>query len=173
MDRACPVCGDPVTGRPNKVYCQRSCYHTLRQRRALGIADVPFERQCGYCEQPFRSKDGRRGYCGDECTSIAKGLREVRRRYGLTMDQYRTLWRDQGGKCAICEQSERTARNRLLCVDHDHESGAVRGLLCSQCNRAIGLLGDSPATLLKAASYVARPIPTDATEEIPRATVQN
>jgi hypothetical protein len=49
---------------------------------------------------------------------------------------------------------ERTARNRLLTVDHDHVSGHVRGLLCSHCNRAIGLLSDDPKVIEAAASYV-------------------
>lgn len=74
--------------------------------------------------------------------------------YGITRDEYRKLWLSQGGVCAICVQPERTARNRLLTIDHDHATGQVRGLLCSQCNRAIGLLGDSPEVIEAAARYL-------------------
>jgi hypothetical protein len=74
--------------------------------------------------------------------------------YGITREQYRALWLAQKGVCAVCRKPERTARNRLLTIDHDHVTGQVRGLLCSQCNRAIGLLDDSPKVIEAAASYV-------------------
>lgn len=61
---------------------------------------------------------------------------------------------DQGGLCAICRQPERTARNQVLAVDHDHSTGEVRGLLCSHCNRAVGLLADDPARLIRALAYL-------------------
>jgi hypothetical protein len=70
------------------------------------------------------------------------------------MHEYRRMWLKQGGVCMICRQPERTARNRLLTIDHDHVAGHVRGLLCSQCNRAIGLLNDDPIVIRAAASYV-------------------
>lgn len=70
------------------------------------------------------------------------------------MEEYRALWLRQGGACAICKKPERTARNRLLTIDHDHNTGHVRGLLCSQCNRAIGLLQDDPKVIAAAARYV-------------------
>jgi len=60
----------------------------------------------------------------------------------------------QGGVCAICGKPEATARTKRLCVDHCHETGKVRGLLCSHCNRAIGLLGDSCAILASAITYL-------------------
>lgn len=75
-------------------------------------------------------------------------------RYGITREKYRDMWREQRGLCAICNQPERSERNRLLCADHDHETGRFRGLLCSQCNRAIGLLNDDPDTIAIAARYV-------------------
>ena len=59
-------------------------------------------------------------------------------RYGLTEADYEMMFRQQSGRCAICQkESER----RRLCVDHDHESGVVRGLLCDRCNRrVVGLI---------------------------------
>lgn len=71
------------------------------------------------------------------------------------MQQYRAMWLRQNGVCAICELPERTERNRLLIIDHDHVTGQVRALLCSQCNRAIGLLRDDPKVIAAAARYVA------------------
>jgi hypothetical protein len=72
--------------------------------------------------------------------------------YFLTPAQYAGMHSGQGGACAICG-SGCVSGNRLA-VDHDHQTGAVRGLLCTLCNTAIGKLKDSPALLRKAADYI-------------------
>lgn len=80
-------------------------------------------------------------------------------RYGLTLDQYAELLRKQRGVCAICGEPETLVRKGTLCqltIDHDHTTGQVRGLLCNNCNRAIGLLKDSPEHLRTAAEYLER-----------------
>jgi hypothetical protein len=68
------------------------------------------------------------------------------RKYGLTPEAYDAMLTSQGGLCAACRQPE-TGRNQFgvcrLAVDHDHDTGVVRGLLCMRCNRCLGLLGDS------------------------------
>lgn len=79
----------------------------------------------------------------------------IKSQYGITVDAYQYLLDKQGGKCAICEQGNGLRR---LCVDHCHETGAVRGLLCTGCNSAIGKLDDNPNLLRKAASYLERAI---------------
>lgn len=152
--RTCPACGGPVTGRPNKVYCERRCYRLTHMRRTKGIEPPQLDRPCGHCSKTFRSHDGRQDYCTDTCMRTAKSLRQVRRLYGIAPSDYLALVERQGGVCAICRQPERTERNRLLTVDHCHQTGQVRGLLCSQCNRAIGLLGDDPKKIRAAAAYV-------------------
>jgi hypothetical protein len=119
-------------------------------------APAAIDRPCRYCGASFSSTDGRQYYCSDDCSRTAKSLREAYRRYGMTMEQYRAMWLHQGGVCAICGMPERTDRNRLLTIDHDHTTGAVRALLCSQCNRALGLLGDDPKVIDAAAEYVRR-----------------
>jgi hypothetical protein len=75
--------------------------------------------------------------------------------------EYNALLREQGGVCAVCGKDEpnahgRTGKQFRLAVDHCHQTGAVRGLLCQKCNRAIGLLGDDPALMRKAISYLLR-----------------
>ena len=79
--------------------------------------------------------------------------------YGITTQDYDALLRQQGGVCAICGNGEpdahgRTGKKFRLSVDHCHDTGAVRGLLCQKCNRAIGLLNDDPIRLRKAISYL-------------------
>src|ERR1700674_3684701 len=70
-----------------------------------------------------------------------------KRAYGITIDDYDRMYHDQGGICAICyrvETAQVNGHTRLLCVDHNHLTKKVRGLLCSSCNRAVGYLGDCP-----------------------------
>lgn len=80
------------------------------------------------------------------------------RRYGITVDDILAMEDEQGGLCAICGKPETSKGNnqqvKSLSIDHDHETGEVRGLLCNNCNRAIGLLGDSVDTLLSAIQYL-------------------
>lgn len=82
-------------------------------------------------------------------------------KYGITPGEYDRMYDEQDGLCAIClSQRSRlgtgASRGDVLCVDHDHESGRVRGLLCQRCNRAIGLLGDDHDVLLSAIDYLQR-----------------
>lgn len=77
----------------------------------------------------------------------------LRLRYGLTSEKYSTLLALQGDCCAICRTIAPT-HGRRLAVDHDHDTGAVRGLLCGPCNRAIGYLGDSPDRVAAALFYL-------------------
>lgn len=65
--------------------------------------------------------------------------------YGISLTQYERLLEQQGGVCAICGRPPRT--RPVLDVDHDHLNGLVRGLLCGNCNRAVGLLDEDPGTL--------------------------
>jgi len=78
----------------------------------------------------------------------------LKRNYGLTIHQFDALLRAQGGGCAVCGATESGGRIKNLSVDHCHASKKVRGLLCNNCNRGIGLLGDSPVLLSKASAYV-------------------
>lgn len=78
----------------------------------------------------------------------------IGRTYGITAEEYATLLAAQQGACAICGQK----RSYRLNVDHDHASGAVRGLLCRLCNgRLLTAARDNPATLRSAADYLENP----------------
>jgi len=75
-----------------------------------------------------------------------------RERYGITTEQYEAILASQGGVCALCREPP---KKRRLCVDHDHDSGAVRELLCNICNRAVAHLED-PAWYAAALDYLKR-----------------
>src|SRR5947207_5846614 len=75
--------------------------------------------------------------CGHPDHKSKVRARHLWRRYGLTLDDFETLWRNQEGRCALCHRPLRRGR-RQTCVDHDHDTGRVRGLLCILCNQSLG-----------------------------------
>ena len=82
-------------------------------------------------------------------------LRQDLRVYGLTVEAYEALLAAQGGVCAICRRPPAAdGRQKRLHVDHDHATDAVRGLLCSNCNTALGLLDDDVDRIAAAIFYL-------------------
>lgn len=77
---------------------------------------------------------------------------KIQRHYGINGEQFAEMERKQNGVCAICELPPKDGK--FLAVDHDHQTGAVRGLLCISCNRGIGYLADDPQRLRKALAYL-------------------
>lgn len=73
-------------------------------------------------------------------------------RYGITLDDYNSMLEAQGGVCAVCKQSGHTKQR--LHVDHNHESGQVRSLLCALCNAALGALKEDLDLIESLAQYV-------------------
>jgi hypothetical protein len=73
----------------------------------------------------------------------------VTEKYGISGAEFDALVEKQQGCCAICDEEASP-----LCVDHDHVTKEVRGLLCSSCNKGIGFLRDNPARLWRAAEYL-------------------
>lgn len=81
-----------------------------------------------------------------------KLLRAALRRAGATREWWDQRLAECGGRCEICgEPPKRYAR---LSIDHNHETGELRGLLCKDCNNALGLLGDHPEKLRAALQYL-------------------
>ncbi len=74
-------------------------------------------------------------------------------RYGVTLAEYDAMLEAQGGACAICGKAP-GEEGRRLAVDHDHETGEVRGLLCGKCNQGIGCLQDSAELARRAMMYL-------------------
>jgi hypothetical protein len=83
--------------------------------------------------------------------------RSLSRTYGITIAEYDAMSAAQGHVCAICKQPEARIKDgkvQFLAVDHCHDTGRVRGLLCNNCNRAVGLLKDDVAILRRAVDYL-------------------
>ena len=77
---------------------------------------------------------------------------DLKRNYGLTLEEYNQMFVNQNGLCLICGQTEKSGKK--LSVDHNHETGKVRGLLCNSCNIGIGVFNDNLLLLLKAIRYL-------------------
>lgn len=82
----------------------------------------------------------------------------LKRKFGITSDQYKEMLSRQNNVCAICNGIERTKANskrvQQFSVDHCHTTGKIRGLLCSPCNTAIGLFCDNVENLKSAIKYL-------------------
>lgn len=96
-------------------------------------------------------KDGYQHYCTD-CYNKIRKPSYLKRVYGISVEEWNTLFLKQGEKCAICSTTTD------LCVDHNHITEKVRGLLCHKCNTALGLLQDNTQYLSNAIAYLNEPL---------------
>ncbi len=81
--------------------------------------------------------------------------RSILKKYGLTNEEYDELLEAQQGRCGICGTDKTGhSKNKYFCVDHDHKTSKVRGLLCYKCNIALGHFQDNPSILLRAVEYL-------------------
>lgn len=105
---------------------------------------------------------------GPRCVSHHRAVKAARRAdthekrvqatYGLLEGQYDAIYAHQGGVCAICGPvTGRNGKTRRLSVDHNHDTGEVRGLLCRPCNTLVGMFRDDPSTFLRGAEYLVHP----------------
>jgi hypothetical protein len=118
-----------------------TCKHPDRPWYAKGVCHYCYHSVLRFKNDPGRKKDG-----------ISRRKRVLRRRYGISPEEYNQLFEAQGGVCAICHRPCRSGR--ALAVDHDHHTGKVRGLLCVCCNQAIGAFGDDPEVMSRALRYL-------------------
>jgi hypothetical protein len=79
--------------------------------------------------------------------------RKLKRVFGITLGEFRVLSESQNDLCAICNKKE-IIPNRSLCVDHDHTTGKIRGLLCYKCNVMIGMSNESIQIMENALTYL-------------------
>ena len=109
--------------------------------------------RCKVCDNVARKK-----YYETNEKSLEKrterGRRHKYKKYGLTPEGYNILLMGQQNKCAICGSEETRSTSHELSVDHNHTTGKIRGLLCNNCNRGIGLLGDNIDNISRAYLYL-------------------
>ena len=112
-------------------------------------------KECGSC---FTPKAPSEMYCSDNCKDRGLTTAYLKRNYGITLSLYEKIHTEQGGRCKLCGGEgflmDIKRHSVKLVVDHCHETGKVRGLLCHNCNRALGLLKDNTETLERAIAYL-------------------
>lgn len=78
----------------------------------------------------------------------------LRRKYNMTIEAYDVMVKEQKGLCYICHKLPTSGRNKKLVIDHDHETGLIRRLLCDQCNRLVGYLHEDCNFIMQIYDYV-------------------
>lgn len=131
------------------------------KRKALGIclSCGKHPAPCKSCQERNREymRRKRAGLPPEEKTRQWHSKRHyyLKYKFGITEEQYETMLSKQNHCCAICKSSNSgDKRSSRLSIDHCHKTGAIRGLLCSSCNKAIGLMKDSPEIFSAAIGYL-------------------
>ena len=91
-------------------------------------------------------------------TPAVRRSRNLRYRFGITDEHFSLLLAAQQGKCAICDATECLPKSgkRQLAIDHDHNTGQIRGLLCTRCNVGLGMFRDELALVERAVAYLSK-----------------
>lgn len=114
-------------------------------------------------DNPERRAARAREYRASGRKEMADRKSYLKRQYGLSVEGYDAMLASQDGVCAVCSRPPTPGIS--LHVDHDHETGRIRGLLCFRCNNALGDMEDDPVLLRAAARYLEPPVPRDSSIE--------
>lgn len=142
--------------RGYSCYCEKCTAILEESKRQCGSRIDDFGRECSVCGEYKtwdyfpKARGCFRGYAST-CNKCSY-LKRIKAKYGITKEEYALLQKEQNYSCAICGELIDESSN--LCVDHDHETGKVRGLLCAQCNKGLGHFRDSPKALMNAVRYI-------------------
>ena len=112
----------------------------------------------GLCERHYRKAHWASGHRPPSHNYESRRSARLKHRYGITAAEYDSLYEAQGGCCAICKKPAEAGSSpghwkNKLAVDHCHDTGKIRGLLCNKCNTVIGSLADE-SVALAAARYL-------------------
>ena len=128
-------------------------------------------RVCVVCKHKFTpTKKAPRARRCATCATAAARTSNRRAKYKLSAAEFRALWAMQRGRCAICLSPfpVETQTRTTIRVDHDHITGAVRGLLCNACNVGVGMFRDDAARMRRAVDYLSRSSSEQARQQPPR-----
>jgi len=99
------------------------------------------------------TKEYKNKWAQKPCSKLKAKEYRLKKDYGITMEQYNQMLINQKECCAICNKHQNQLKKKLD-IDHNHETGKIRGLLCNPCNQAIGLLKDNSELLQSAINYL-------------------
>ena len=133
----------------------RTCFQKRASARYRANPEAAKERTRRWQqENPERYRAQQQKAKESGAKKLADRKSHLKRKYGMTIEDYDGMLEAQGGGCAICGRAPRP--DISLHVDHDHETGRIRGLLCFPCNNTLGDFEDDPARLYAAADYLTR-----------------
>ena len=139
MDKTCYVCGETK---------ELTLGFSKNKQRKDG-----YDNRCKTCRTRIETE--RMANLSDEqreayrATWRKKNFRNKYRKYGLTFEEYEAMYKEVTGICRLCK-----THHEFLVVDHDHDTGRVRGLLCNHCNLGLGHFRDSIHSLQSAIDYL-------------------
>ena len=154
--KTCAECSTQFArGNAGTFLCSKRCTDAWHNRRKRSGIPIVFELTCFGCgvvfEAPNVQSAAKCPACSKHKTRAATAA--VLRRLGWDIVDYEAALACQQGCCAICG---RESDSRRLCADHDHTSGKPRGLLCAQCNAALGVVEANTGWLDSARAYLER-----------------
>lgn len=131
--------------------------HNLKIIKLNSTLDDKSNKICTQCEinKPICDFNKTKKGLNSKCKSCMKN-NHILRTFGLNDAQYKILIKYQSGLCKICDKHQSKCGPKGLVVDHDHKNGQIRGLLCVNCNTAIGLLKEDIRILKRAIEYILR-----------------
>ncbi len=166
----CSKCGGEHTGS-HSSYC-KACFAEYARNRyqanpekgraasAKWAAANPGQNQKRYAKDPEKWNEYHRQWRAEnpESRKVTRRKGHLKSLYGISIKDFEAMMYEQGNCCAICgsEMTVGTRGNQTACVDHDHDTGEVRALLCALCNAGLGSFKDNPDLMLAAAAYVLR-----------------
>lgn len=159
----CQGCSGPASycerGKYFRKYCA-ACKSIHERRDSCSLCGGPLDgAHISYCKACFSTYYRERRARDPEKHRYAEWRYEIQKSYGITPDEWNAMFVRQGGRCAACGSTSTTGRDRFD-VDHNHDSGAVRGLLCRGCNMAIGYVHEDVGRLQGIIDYLTRTEPS-------------
>lgn len=167
--RCCDRCGAQYdASSASQRFCCLDCnirWHNEAKSEAKRQARADSGRSCSRCRGPIPpERTAAAKYCSRRCARADltsrprhKALQRdlnLKRLYGVSAIDVQAMVERQGGGCAVCGTTDWPGKGRCPHVDHDHQTGLIRGALCDPCNRGLGMFADNPARLRAAAHYL-------------------
>lgn len=105
-------------------------------------------------EANLKNRQKRKEFYSSPDGIISSRKTHLKRKYGISLDEYNVQLEKQEFKCALCGGNETHDKHKVLAVDHCHKTGKIRGLLCFKCNSGLGSFNDDINLLIKAITYL-------------------
>jgi len=150
LKKNCVICNNEFQARGVKKTCSPKC---AQENKHIVSNTLAVERKALWYKENSERISERQKLKYQRADKVRLRDLKYQNSYGITLDDYNKIFANQDGRCAICNIHEQES-GKILCVDHCHDTGKVRGLLCGKCNAGIGLLGDNPENLINAANYL-------------------